>query len=248
MKKSLLSAVTATVAVVGALTAHAQPTDAGLVDALERRPCNRRSPPSELLVSVTRAGETAGRRRPARTHRRLDGRRCELAAGAGAGQLRPDRGLFRQRQDRLGRRPRRCRARFRRWRHDVDPAARRSHRQRSGLERRPGQARRRSRSRPSCRHCWPRPSATRRRARTSRSSTSGSRTRRTASWSGAYNLLLETSDGGQTWQSWFDRADNPRFMNLYAIRPAAGGLYIAGEGGTVLKLDPVARRFVIGVR
>jgi photosystem II stability/assembly factor-like uncharacterized protein len=33
-------------------------------------------------------------------------------------------------------------------------------------------------------------------------------------------------------------------MNLYSIRPAAGALYVAGEGGTVLKLDPVAQRFV----
>jgi photosystem II stability/assembly factor-like uncharacterized protein len=33
-------------------------------------------------------------------------------------------------------------------------------------------------------------------------------------------------------------------MNLYSIRPAAGALYIAGEGGTVLKLDPAAQRFV----
>lgn len=61
---------------------------------------------------------------------------------------------------------------------------------------------------------------------------------------GAYGLLLRTTDGGQTWQSWFDRADNPRLMNLYSIRPAAGALYIAGEGGTVLRLDPVAQRFV----
>lgn len=61
---------------------------------------------------------------------------------------------------------------------------------------------------------------------------------------GAYGLLLKTTDGGQTWQSWFDRQDNPRLMNLYAIRPAAGGIYIAGEGGTVLKLDPVTQRFV----
>ncbi len=61
---------------------------------------------------------------------------------------------------------------------------------------------------------------------------------------GAYGLMLETSDGGQTWQSWFDRAENPRFMNLYSIRPAAGSVYVSGEGGTVLKLDPVARRFV----
>ena len=29
----------------------------------------------------------------------------------------------------------------------------------------------------------------------------------------------------------------PKFFNLYAIRPAAGELYIAGEGGLVLKLD-----------
>lgn len=60
---------------------------------------------------------------------------------------------------------------------------------------------------------------------------------------GAYGLMLETSDGGQTWQSWFDRAENPRFMNLYSIRPAAGSVYVSGEGGTVLRLDPVARRF-----
>jgi photosystem II stability/assembly factor-like uncharacterized protein len=61
---------------------------------------------------------------------------------------------------------------------------------------------------------------------------------------GAYGLLLKTTDGGQTWGSWFDRADNPRLMNLYSIRPAAGGLYIAGEGGNVLKLDPATERFV----
>ncbi len=61
---------------------------------------------------------------------------------------------------------------------------------------------------------------------------------------GAYNLLLATTDGGRTWHSWFDRTQNPRFMNLYAIRPANGSLYIAGEGGTVLRLDHDAQRFV----
>ena len=60
---------------------------------------------------------------------------------------------------------------------------------------------------------------------------------------GAYNLLLKTTDGGQNWRSWFDRTENPRFMNLYAIRATASGLFIAGEAGTVLKLDPEAQRF-----
>ena len=35
----------------------------------------------------------------------------------------------------------------------------------------------------------------------------------------------------------------PKFFNLYAIRPAAGDLFIAGEGGLVLKLDRAAQRF-----
>ena len=60
---------------------------------------------------------------------------------------------------------------------------------------------------------------------------------------GAYNLIFRTADGGKTWEPWFDRTDNPKFFNLYAIRPAAGGLYIAGEGGLVLKLDAAAQRF-----
>ncbi len=60
---------------------------------------------------------------------------------------------------------------------------------------------------------------------------------------GAYNLIFRTTDGGKTWESWFDRTDNPKFFNLYAIRPAAGGLFIAGEGGVVLKLDSAAQRF-----
>jgi photosystem II stability/assembly factor-like uncharacterized protein len=60
---------------------------------------------------------------------------------------------------------------------------------------------------------------------------------------GAYNLIFRTNDGGKTWQPWFDRTDNPKFFNLYAIRPAADGLFIAGEGGLVLKLDPNGQRF-----
>jgi photosystem II stability/assembly factor-like uncharacterized protein len=60
---------------------------------------------------------------------------------------------------------------------------------------------------------------------------------------GAYNLIFRTTDGGKNWEPWFDRTDNPKFFNLYSIRPAAGSLFIAGEGGVVLKLDPEAQRF-----
>jgi photosystem II stability/assembly factor-like uncharacterized protein len=60
---------------------------------------------------------------------------------------------------------------------------------------------------------------------------------------GAYNLIFRTNDGGKTWEPWFDRTDNPKFFNLYAIRRVAGELYIAGEGGLVLKLDASGQRF-----
>jgi photosystem II stability/assembly factor-like uncharacterized protein len=60
---------------------------------------------------------------------------------------------------------------------------------------------------------------------------------------GAYNMIFRTTDGGKNWQPWFDRTDNPKQFNLYAIRPAAGGLFVAGEGGLVLKLDAEGQRF-----
>ena len=60
---------------------------------------------------------------------------------------------------------------------------------------------------------------------------------------GAYNYIFRTDDGGKTWKPWFDRTDNPKYLNLYAIRPAAGGLFIAGEAGLLLKLDATAQRF-----
>ena len=62
---------------------------------------------------------------------------------------------------------------------------------------------------------------------------------------GAYNLIFRTADAGKNWEPWFDRTENPKLFNLYAIRPAAGGLYIAGEGGLVLRLDPEANRFKV---
>lgn len=60
---------------------------------------------------------------------------------------------------------------------------------------------------------------------------------------GAYNLILHTSDGGKSWESWFDRTDNPRLLNLHAIRAIGERLWIAGEGGLLLRLDDDGQRF-----
>ncbi len=61
---------------------------------------------------------------------------------------------------------------------------------------------------------------------------------------GAFNQILRTEDGGKTWASWADRVDNPDALHLYAIRPALGTLFIVGEQGLVLRLDPASGRFV----
>ncbi|HJV86938.1 MAG TPA: YCF48-related protein [Noviherbaspirillum sp.] len=61
---------------------------------------------------------------------------------------------------------------------------------------------------------------------------------------GAFNLIFRTADGGRTWEPWFHRTENPKRLHLYAIREAAGELYISGEQGIVLKLDQSRNRFV----
>lgn len=61
---------------------------------------------------------------------------------------------------------------------------------------------------------------------------------------GAYNLIFRTADGGQRWEPWFDRTDNPKLLNLHAVAQAGDGLYVVGESGLVLRLDTAAQRFV----
>ncbi|WP_136476351.1 YCF48-related protein [Pseudomonas sp. DG56-2] len=60
---------------------------------------------------------------------------------------------------------------------------------------------------------------------------------------GAFNLILRTEDGGKSWSNWSSRTQNPQALHLYAIRPAAGGVYIAGEQGLLLRLNPAKQHF-----
>ncbi|HCT07200.1 MULTISPECIES: YCF48-related protein [unclassified Pseudomonas] len=50
---------------------------------------------------------------------------------------------------------------------------------------------------------------------------------------GAFGLILHTSDGGATWQSWVDRLPNPAGNHLYAIATQGLRIYIVGEQGTI---------------
>lgn len=61
---------------------------------------------------------------------------------------------------------------------------------------------------------------------------------------GAFGLLLYTADGGEHWTPWMERAENERGFHLYAVGGHGGQRYIAGEQGTLLKLDRQAQRFV----
>lgn len=61
---------------------------------------------------------------------------------------------------------------------------------------------------------------------------------------GAFGMIVETDDGGKTWKPWLDRIDNKEFLNLNDIRSIAGDVYIAGERGSVYRLDRKENRFI----
>jgi len=60
---------------------------------------------------------------------------------------------------------------------------------------------------------------------------------------GAFGLVLRTDDGGATWTPWRDRTENPAELHLNAIARVGGGVWIAGERGLLLRLDPAGQRF-----
>jgi photosystem II stability/assembly factor-like uncharacterized protein len=88
----------------------------------------------------------------------------------------------------------------------------------------------------------PRPSP--RKARTSRFSTSGSRTSKKGFAIGAFNLILRTDDGGQSWTPWLDPRRQPQGLAPVCDPAGGGSVFIVGEQGLVLKLDRERQRFV----
>ncbi|HEX6733524.1 MAG TPA: YCF48-related protein [Azonexus sp.] len=61
---------------------------------------------------------------------------------------------------------------------------------------------------------------------------------------GAFNLILQTRDGGKSWEPWYHRTDNPNRLHLYALRQVGNDLYLVGEQGMVQKFDAARGRFV----
>lgn len=61
---------------------------------------------------------------------------------------------------------------------------------------------------------------------------------------GAYNLLLETRDGGRSWRVQADRAENPGGLHFNAVHLVADGrIYLAGEQGMLLHGNSGSGRF-----
>ncbi|MBP8925015.1 MAG: glycosyl hydrolase [Pseudomonadales bacterium] len=61
--------------------------------------------------------------------------------------------------------------------------------------------------------------------------------------SGAFNLMLETRDGGQSWTPWTHRVDNPEALHLNAIEKIASALYMPSERGVVFRMRAGEERF-----
>ena len=60
---------------------------------------------------------------------------------------------------------------------------------------------------------------------------------------GAFGMVLRTTDGGRSWESWLHATDNPKGLHLYAVRGIGADVFVVGEQGLVLKLDRDAGRF-----
>jgi photosystem II stability/assembly factor-like uncharacterized protein len=61
--------------------------------------------------------------------------------------------------------------------------------------------------------------------------------------SGAFNLMLETRDGGNSWTPWTHRVDNPDALHLNAIERIGSALYMPSERGVVFRMREGEERF-----
>jgi photosystem II stability/assembly factor-like uncharacterized protein len=61
---------------------------------------------------------------------------------------------------------------------------------------------------------------------------------------GSFGMLVRTEDGGKTWQPWLEHIENKEFLNLNDVRRIGRDIYIAGEQGTVYRLDREHQRFI----
>ncbi|MBK8308037.1 MAG: glycosyl hydrolase [Gammaproteobacteria bacterium] len=60
---------------------------------------------------------------------------------------------------------------------------------------------------------------------------------------GAFNLMLETRDGGRSWTPWTHRVDNPDALHLNAIEKIGSALYMPSERGVVFRMREGEERF-----
>ncbi|HQY69418.1 MAG TPA: YCF48-related protein [Pseudomonadales bacterium] len=60
---------------------------------------------------------------------------------------------------------------------------------------------------------------------------------------GAFNLMLETRDGGNSWTPWTHRLDNPEALHLNAIERIGTAFYIPSERGVVFRMRDGEERF-----
>lgn len=60
---------------------------------------------------------------------------------------------------------------------------------------------------------------------------------------GAFGLAFRTSDGGQTWQPWFEQLENPDMLHLYKLSSNGTSMAMVGEQGLYLRADGPDERF-----
>jgi photosystem II stability/assembly factor-like uncharacterized protein len=61
---------------------------------------------------------------------------------------------------------------------------------------------------------------------------------------GAFGIILETRDGGETWNALMDRIDNPEGFHYYGITRSGDTLFIAGEAGLLYRSEDFGKTWI----